>query len=109
MRNYKKKEKKHLWGVFITVLGTSVLSNLGLQEKMVIEGWPPAMLSPVYLARRKWEKRERAERTRPTRPTHLSFDLKTIFPINRKAEIKGRNPKREGNKGKKEAKEAELQ
>lgn len=59
---------------------------------MVIKDWPPTMLSPVYSARRKWEKRERAERTRPTRATHLSFDLKTIFPIQRKAEIKGETP-----------------
>lgn len=77
-----------------------MFSNLGLQKKMVIKDWPPTMLSPVYSARRKWEKRERAERTRPTRATHLSFDLKTIFPIQRKAEIKGENPKKRGKQGK---------
>lgn len=53
---------------------------MGLQEKMVIADWYSEIPSSVYLANRKWVKREKAERTSPTKPTHFNFDLNTIFP-----------------------------
>lgn len=62
----------------ITGVGRSAFSKMGLQEKMVMEDlYSETALPYVYLARRKWVKRENVERTRPNKPTHFSLDLKS--------------------------------
>lgn len=51
---------------------------MGLQEKIVIDDlYSETVIPTLYLARRKWAKREKAERTRPNSPTHFNFDLKS--------------------------------